>query len=230
MTLHHATGLSYTGCHSSGLQAMRRGMTMKDPRSRAQLTAIVEKRRRELSERPDISVRMRKLSESNARNPIPQQPKSRPTLVKMLLAAGAVVVLAVCLLLVGGVIAGGIWFQSQVTDPSSTALDFYSALHQQDYARAYGYFSEDAKEQLSQDAFTKQFGDYDSVSGIVNSYFADGNAQISGDQAVVTVDVVRRADLSQAQVQTVYLVKQGNDWRIQRVGLGEMIPAPTPGA
>src|SRR6185437_3902857 len=71
-------------------------LTMKDSRSRAQLTAIVEQRRRELSERPDISVRMRKLSESNGRNPIPVQPKRRPTLVKILLAVGAIVVLAVC--------------------------------------------------------------------------------------------------------------------------------------
>lgn len=201
---------------------------MKDTRSRAQLTAIVEQRRRELSERPDISLRMRKLSESNARNRIPQPPKSRPTLFKFLLAVGAVVVLGVCLLFVGGLIAGDIWFQSQVSDPSSTALDFYSALHQQDYDRAYGYFSDASKQQLSRDAFTKQFGAYDSVGGIVDSYFVDGNAQINGNQAVVKVDVVRRANQSQAQVQTVYLVKQGNDWRIQRIDLGDMIPAPTP--
>lgn len=201
---------------------------MKDSRSRAQLTAIVEQRRRELSERPDISVRMRKLSESNGRNPIPVQPKRRPTLVKILLAVGAIVVLAVCLLFVGGVIAGSIWFQNQVSDPSSTALDFYSALHQQDYPRAYGFFSNDAEQQLTQDAFTKQFGEYDSVGGIVDSYFVDGSTQINGNQAVVKVDVVRRANLGQAQVQTIYLVQQGNSWRIQRIALGDMVPAPTP--
>jgi hypothetical protein len=203
-------------------------MSMKDTKSRAQVAALVEHRRRELSERPDVSVRMRKLSESNGRNPVPVPPKSRPTLFKTLLAIGAVLVLVVGILVVVGAIAGGIWFQNQVSDPSSTALDFYSALHQQDYPRAYGYFADNSKGQLSQDAFTKQFGDYDSVSGIVDSYFVDGNTRINGNRAVVKVDVVRRANPDQAQVQTVYLVKQGNDWRIQRIALGSMIPAPTP--
>jgi hypothetical protein len=156
------------------------------------------------------------------------QPKNRPTLFRLLLAVGAVLVLAVGIIVVVVAIVGGIWFQNQVSDPSSTALDFYSALHQQDYPRAYNYFSDDSKKQLSQDAFTKQFGDYDSVNGIVDSYSVDGNVQINGNQAVVKVDVVRRANLDQAQVQTVYLVKQGNDWRIQRIALGGMIPAPTP--
>ncbi|HEV8191256.1 MAG TPA: hypothetical protein VGP82_07200, partial [Ktedonobacterales bacterium] len=125
-------------------------MAMKDTTGRAQLAALVEHRRRELSERPDVSVRMRKLSESSGRNPTPAQPKKQPTLVKTLLAIGAVLVLADCLVVVGGVIAGSIWFQSQVSDPSSTALDFYGALHQQDYPRAYSYFADNAKGQLSQ--------------------------------------------------------------------------------
>jgi hypothetical protein len=203
-------------------------MAMKDTKSRAQVAALVEQRRRELSERPDISVRMRKLSESSGRNPIPVQPKNRPTLFKMIVAVGAIFVLGVGVLFVVLAILGGIWFQNQVSDPSSTALDFYGALHQQDYPRAYSFFSHNAKGTLSQDTFTKQFGDYDSVNGIVDSYFVDGSTQINGNQATVRIDVVRRANLDQAQVQTVYLVKQGNDWRIQRIVLGEMIPAPTP--
>lgn len=201
---------------------------MKDHKSRAHLTAIVEHRRRELSERPDVSTRMRKLSESNARNPIPAKPNRRPTLVSMLLATAAVVLMVGCALAAGVAVASGIWFQSQVNDPSATALDFYGALHQQDYPRAYSFFSDSAKGQLSQAAFAKQFGDYDSVSGIVDSYFADGNAQINGNQAVVKVDVIRRANPHEAQVQTIYLVKQGNDWRIQRIALGDTVPAPTP--
>src|SRR5262245_46417910 len=203
-------------------------MAMKDTKSRAQVAALVERRRRELSERPDISLRMRKLSESNGRNPIPVPPKSRPTPFKALLAIVAVLLLVVGILVVVGAIAGGIWFQNQVSDPSSTVLDFYSAVHQQDYPRAYAYFADASKGQLSQAAFTKQFGDYDSVNGIVDSYVVDGSSQINGNQAIVKVDVVRRANPDQAQVQTVYLVKQGNDWRIQRIALGNMIPAPTP--
>lgn len=199
---------------------------MSNTNSRPDLSGILEQRRRELSDRPDISVRMRKLSQSNARNPVPVRPRKRPTLLKLVLAAVAVVLLLACGVTAAVAVASGVWFHNQLTDPSQTALDFYSSLHQQDYTRAYSFFSSGARTSLSQSAFTSQFSAYDSVSGIVQSYTVDGSSKIQGSNAVVTVDVVRRGNPNQAQVQTIYLVSQDGSWKIDRIQLGATIPAP----
>jgi hypothetical protein len=199
---------------------------MSNTNSRPDLSGILEQRRRELSDRPDISVRMRKLSQSNAHNPVPVRPRKRPTLLQLVLAAVAVVLLLACGVTAAVAVASGVWFHNQLTDPSQTALDFYSALHQQDYTRAYSFFSSGARTSLSQSAFTSQFSAYDSVSGIVQSYTVDGSSKIQGSNAVVTVDVVRRGNPNQAQVQTIYLVSQDGSWKIDRIQLGATIPAP----
>jgi hypothetical protein len=199
---------------------------MSNTNSRPDLNGILEQRRRELSDRPDISVRMRKLSQSNARNPVPVRSHKRPTLLKLVLAAVAVVLLLACGVTAAVAVASGVWFHNQLTDPGQTALDFYSALHQQDYTRAYSFFSSGAHTSLSQSAFTSQFSAYDSVGGIVQSYTVDGSSKIQGSNAVVTVDVVRRGNPNQAQVQTIYLVSQDGSWKIDRIQLGATIPAP----
>lgn len=199
---------------------------MSDAKSRPDLSGILEQRRRELSDRPDVSARMRKLSASNARNPVPVAPRKRPTLLRVILAGIAVALLLACAISAAVAVASGVWFHNQLNDPSQTALDFYSALHQQDYARAYGFFSDDAKARLSQSAFAAQFSAYDSVGGIVESYTTEGSAAVQGSTAVVTVDVVRRSNTSQAQVQTIHLVNQNGNWTIDRIELGKTIPAP----
>jgi len=199
---------------------------MSDAKSRPDLSGILEQRRRELSDRPDVSARMRKLSASNSRNPLPPAPRKRPTPLRVILAGLAVVLLLACAISATAAIASGVWFRNQLNDPSQTALDFYSALHQQNYTRAYGFFSDDAKGRLSQSAFATQFSAYDSVSGIVESYTTEGNAKVQGSTAVVTVDVVRRGNTSQAQVQTIHLVNQNGSWAIDRIELGKTIPAP----
>jgi hypothetical protein len=199
---------------------------MSDAKSRPDLSGILEQRRRELSDRPDVSARMRKLSASNSRNPLPPTPRKRPTMLRMLLVGLAVVLLLACAISAAVAVASGVWFRNQLNDPSQTALDFYSALHQQDYARAYGFFSDGARASLSQSAFAAQFSAYDSVSGIVESYTTEGNTKVQGSTAVVTVDVVRRGNTSQAQVQTIHLVNQNGSWKIDRIELGKTIPAP----
>jgi len=199
---------------------------MSDAKSRPDLSGILEQRRRELSDRPDVSARMRKLSASNSRNPLPPTPRKRPTMLRMLLVGLAVVLLLACAISAAVAVASGVWFRNQLNDPSQTALDFYSALHQQDYARAYGFFSDGARASLSQSAFAAQFSAYDSVSGIVESYITEGNTKVQGSTAVVIVDVVRRGNTSQAQVQTIHLVNQNGSWTIDRIELGKTIPAP----
>jgi hypothetical protein len=198
---------------------------MNDAKNRPDLSGIIEHRRRELNDRPDISARMRKLSASNARNPVPVSPRKRPTLVTLVLAIVAVTLLLACGVSAAVAVASGVWFHNQLNDPSQTALDFYGSLHQKDYTRAYTFFSNGAKSRLSQTDFTNQFSAYDSVSGIVQSYTVDGDAKVQGSNAVVTVDVVRRGNTSQAQVQTIYLVNQNGGWKIDRIELGKTIPA-----
>ncbi|HEU4783169.1 MAG TPA: hypothetical protein VFS83_07515, partial [Ktedonobacterales bacterium] len=157
-------------------------------------------------------------------NPLPVAPRKRPKLLRVILAGLAVALLLACAISAAAAVASGVWFRNQLNDPSQTALDFYSALHQQDYTRAYDFFSDDAKGRLSQSAFTVQFSAYDSVSGIVESYTTEGNASVQGSAAVVTVDVVRRGNTSQAQVQTIHLVNQNGNWTIDRIELGKTIP------
>lgn len=200
---------------------------MSNANSRPDLSGILEQRRRELSDRPDISARMRKLSESNTRNKAPERPRKRPTLLTMALAIVAVVLLLGCGITTAVAVASGVWFHNQLNDPSQTALDFYGALHQQDYTRAYSFFSGDARSRLSKTDFTTQFSAYDSVGGIVQSYTVDGGSKVQGSSAVVTVDVVRRGNPNQAQVQTIYLVSENGGWKIDRIQLGNSIPAPT---
>ncbi|HEY7339949.1 MAG TPA: hypothetical protein VH591_03645 [Ktedonobacterales bacterium] len=199
---------------------------MSDAKSRPDLSGILEQRRRELSDRPDVSARMRRLSASNSRNPLPASPRKRPTLLRVILAGLAVALLLACAISAAVAVASGVWFRNQLSDPSQTALDFYSALHQQDYARAYGFFSDGAKSRLSQSAFQAQFSAYDSVSGIVESYTTEGSTSVQGSTAVVTIDVVRRLNTSQAQVQTIHLVNQNGSWTIDRIELGKTIPVP----
>lgn len=203
-------------------------MSETKPKQRPDLTGILERRRRELSDRPDVSARMRKLSASasSARNPVPAPPRKRPTLIRVVLAAAAVSLLLICGVTAAVAVASGVWFHNQLSDPSQTALDFYSALHQQDYARAYSFFSDGAKSHLSKADFTNQFSAYDSVGGIVESYIVEGSSKVQGSTAVVTVDVVRRGNTTQAQVQTIYLTNQQGNWKIDRIELGKTIPAP----
>lgn len=206
----------------------RGGAVMSEAKQRPDLSGILEQRRRELSDRPDVSARMRKLSASasSARNPIPTEPRKRPKLVKVIVAALSVTLLLVCGITAAVAVASGVWLHNQLSDPRETALDFYSALHQQDYNRAYSFFSDGAKAQLSQASFDNQFSAYDSVGGIVESYAVEGNPNTQGTTAVVTVDVVRRGNTSQAQVQTLHLVNQNGSWKIDRIELGKTIPAP----
>ena len=199
---------------------------MGDTKSRPDLSGILEQRRRELSDRPDISARMRKLSASNTRNPVPAMPRKRRSLLTIVLAAVAVALLLACGVSAAVAVASGVWFHNQLNDPSQVTLDFYGALHQQDYPRAYGYFSDNAKTHLAQSDFTAQFSAYDSVGGIVQSYTVQGDAKVQGSNAVVTIDVVRRGNTTQAQVQTIYLTSQNGGWKIDRIQLGQTIPVP----
>lgn len=200
---------------------------MKDPQRRKELAELVARRRQELGDRPDISQRMRKLSASSARNPIGPTPVPHRTLLTLLGGGIAAVVLVACVATAVAVTAGGLWFQSQLNDPSTTVQKFYTALHQQDYPDAYSLLSNNAKAHVSQSQFTNQYSSLDQIKGVVDDYPVLKST--TGDNtATITVAVVRRGDSSTAQVETVQLLKDGSDWQINGITDSGTIPAPSP--
>lgn len=200
---------------------------MKDPKRRAELTKMLEHRRRELGERSDISQAMRKLSQSSSRNPIGPQRKPRSATVGIVIGVAAVVVLIACVISAVSLTAGALALNDQLTDPSTTVQRFYSALHQQDYNLAYSYFSKNLKKNVSQSAFADQYGSYDRVKGVIQSYPVQSST-VGATTATMTIAVVRRSNDSTAQLQTLRLIKDGNDWYIDGITIGATVPIPSP--
>ncbi len=202
---------------------------MKDSQQRKDLASLLERRRRDLLDRSDISQRTRELSQSSGRNPIGSRPVKRRAALTLLLGALAVVVMLACVVTAVTAVAGSFWVQNQLNDPGVTAQQFYSALHQQDYAQAYSYFSSNAKSRLSESAFADKYASYDQVSGIIDSYPVT-KSTINGSSATLTINVVRRGNSTVAQVQTLQLVSENGSWRIQTITFGSYVPLPTPTA
>ena len=196
---------------------------------RAALGAVIEQRRKELSQRPDVSARMRKLSESSGRNPMPTQTKPRSRIVPLLLGVAGVVALVACILSASAVIASGLWFQNQINSPSTTAESYFTAVHQEDYQRAYTYLSSNAQHHISQADFTAQMRNADILQGGVISFTTDSETT-NGANATVIMDVVRNSAPTTAQVLRVTLVDQNNTWRIDSITRTGTEAAPTPGS
>ena len=201
------------------------GLAMRDVKQREQLSLLVEQRRRELLERPDVSERTRELSQSSSRNAIYPQVKRR-TLVTMVAAALGMIALIALVVTAVAITAGGIWFQNQLNDPSVTVQKFYSALHQQQYTEAYSYLSPNLQHQISKAKFTTEFSSDDAINGVVESY-PTTNAVTSDSAATITVDLVRRGNDTSAQQVTLHLVKSGNNWLIDNISIVGNVPIPT---
>lgn len=198
---------------------------MQEQRQRAELAERVERRRQEIRQRHDVSQTIRKLSTSSSRNPTPMPRRRSTTLTLVLGGLGAVAVVA----LVVTAIALTTFVTSvrgAISDPTSTADQFYSALHQQDYQQAYSYLSKNAQAHLSETAFTNQYGSLDTTQGIVDSYTVSSSST-NGNTATVALIIVRRGNLTTGQQQTLTLVQQDGNWRIDSIVLGGTVPAPT---
>ncbi|HEX6796365.1 MAG TPA: hypothetical protein VF116_01485 [Ktedonobacterales bacterium] len=198
---------------------------MNDPQHRAELADRVEQRRRELHARSDISQAMRKLSaaSSNHRNTLDALPKKRSAKITMILVgAGAVAVLAVVL-----TIATFAFLSNQLSDPTSTAENYFSALHDRDYQQAYGYLTASAQDHLTESAFANTYASLDTTTGIVDSYTVK-TSTTNGNRGTIVMIIVRRGNTSVGQVQTLSMLKENGNWRIDAITLGATVPAPTP--
>jgi len=193
------------------------------------LSARVAERRRQLAERQDVSQKMRDLSASSSQNPNSSlRPRRSPLLTTVTLAAG-VFLLVACAVGATALVLSGLWVQNQLSDPPTTAQNFYGALQSQNYTRAYSYTSSGFQKRIPADAFNDQFSSLDQVSGVVDSYPIVSEKK-SGDKATVVVHVIRRSNKAQALTQTLMMVKEGNSWRIDNILNGDIAPVSTPGS
>jgi len=193
------------------------------------LSARVAERRRQLAERQDVSQKMRDLSASSSQNPNSSlRPRRSPLLTTVTLAAG-VFLLVACAVGATALVLSGLWVQNQLSDPPTTAQNFYGALQSQNYTRAYSYTSSGFQKRIPADAFNDQFSSLDQVSGVVDSY-PIVSEKTSGDKATVVVHVIRRSNKAQALTQTLMMVKEGNSWRIDNILNGDIAPVSTPGS
>ena len=200
---------------------------MSDPQRRAELASRIEQRRQELGARADVSTRLRELSASGSRFPAPAGRSRRTSLTRFMIAAIAVAALVVVAGIAAIVVASGVWVQSQLSSPSITVEDFYSAVHQQDYPTAYSKFSTQAQNALSEPKFEQTMRATDLVAGGVDTY-AIVSATTSGSTATVIVDVVRRGDTTMATVFQLTLVQEQQTWHISTIQQKGQTAAPTP--
>ena len=197
----------------------------QDSKRRAELAELVEQRRRELGERPDISQTMRRLSQSSTRNSV-TPPHKRSRTRALLLTGAALIVLAACVVGTVAVVWANSLVQTGFSDPQNTVQQFYGALHQTNYAQAYTYFSRTAKAHLSEATFASLYSSYDRVDGIIQN-FPVQSSSVHGNVAQVVVLVTRRGDDNTGQLQTVHLVNSNGTWSIATIAIGNTVPLPT---
>lgn len=201
---------------------------MPDAQRRAELASRIEQRRQELGARSDVSQRLRELSASGSRIPAPAGRNQRSTLNTVIITAIAGVGLLIIAAIAAIVIISGVWVQSQLTSsPSTTVEDFYAAMHQQDYATAYGKFSSAAQSHLTEAKFEQTMRATDLIAGGVQSYTIV-TTTTNGQTATVTVDVVRQGNSSVAQVFKLTLTQEQQTWRIATIQQTGQTSAPTP--
>ncbi len=109
------------------------------------------------------------------------------------------------------VLAWGVSFGIKTFGGPAIASDqYYTAMRDQDYARAYSYLGSDLRARLSQEAFTQQAQQQDEALGRV-SHYTYGNVPI-GDPATATLTVTR----TYGTTYTVHLElrQEGGAWKI----------------
>jgi hypothetical protein len=179
-----------------------------------------EERRRALAERASVDPRARMPARAGARHPLPLHATggSHAPAVILMTVLGLLALIA-CVTSATVVVGGG-WLQRALNDPTSTTQNFYGALQQRDYARAYTYFSSGAQAHPSESAFADQFGGYDTIEGPVTQV-AIGAPQFraGGNVALHSVRVTRSSSGGRLQLHQVTLEKEQGTWRIDAISI-----------
>ncbi len=199
---------------------------MADLKQREAVSELVDRHRRDLSERTDISQAMRRLSQSSGRNPMGSlQRKPRSMGMTLLIAVPAMLAMVLCVGTAGMTLVGNLWLQNQLNDPTTTVQKYYAAVRLQKYGEAYSYFTDHYKASLAEASYASKWSLYDTVDGLVASNVVT-HSTVGDTTATVTVTVVRRVP-DTAQVQTLDLVKVGNNWLIDNIQVSDNAPVPT---
>lgn len=113
------------------------------------------------------------------------------------------------LCLIGGILLW-VFAAGPVGGPTIASDQYYTAIRENDYAKAYGYLSADLRATISQEAFTRQAEQQDAAFGRV-SHYAYGNIPL-GSPATATITVTRASGTTY----TVHLElrQEGGAWKI----------------
>jgi hypothetical protein len=196
---------------------------LADPQQKVAVSELLDRHRRDLAERTDISQAMRKLSQSSGRNPMgPPKRKPRSLGLTLLVGIPAAVAMVVCVATAAMVLVGNLWLVNQLNDPSTTVQKYYAALGEHNYGAAYSYFTARYKAAVPESSFTSKWSLYASVDGDVSSY-AVTKSDVGDSTASITVTVIRRVP-DTAQLQTIKLVKVNNNWLIDNITAPTSVP------
>lgn len=201
-----------------------------DSALRDQLAQRVAERRKQLGDLATLDPRVRALSQSSASHLMPPRPAyARSTLTLALFAVMGALALVACVATATAAVYGSAWLQGILNDPSTTVQNFYGAVQQGDYVRAYTDFSDAARQRISESAFAAQFSSYDLIDGSVISYMLGTPRYTNGgNTATLTVAVTRRANPVATETDTLALVKQAGQWRIAAIAVTTGAPTPVP--
>jgi hypothetical protein len=113
------------------------------------------------------------------------------------------------LCLVGGALVW-IFAVSPVGGPTIASDQYYTAIRDNDYRKAYGYLGTDLRTSISQEAFTRQAQQQDAALGRV-SHYSYSNVPL-GNSATATITVTRASGTTY----TVHLElrQEGGAWKI----------------
>ena len=179
----------------------------------------VAQRRKQLIDSGAFNPSLRAPARSSARSvALGWAPRTRVSLSLMLVAALGAIALVACVGTATAVVYGSAWLRGALSDPSTTVQSFYGAVQAGDYARAYSYFSDEARTRTSESAFVGQFASYDAINGPVVSYTL-GSTHIgaAGNTASIMVAVSRRANPRGTEAHALALVKQSGQWQINAI-------------
>jgi uncharacterized iron-regulated membrane protein len=188
------------------------------------LAERLERRRQQLRARLDVSPKLRQLSRASIPQSLLPERMRRSRAITTAAVIALVALIAACVLGATALAASGLWLQDQLSDPATASQNFYGALHQQDYGRAYADLSAAEHRRMSQAAFVAQYSELDAIAGVIESYNIT-SSNTSAQVASVVVGVVRRGDTTRAQTQTLTLVKESGDWHIDQIAVGGTTPA-----
>ncbi|GCF07902.1 NTF2-like N-terminal transpeptidase domain-containing protein [Dictyobacter arantiisoli] len=116
------------------------------------------------------------------RVPRPTREETQPQKLhkRLLILGGIFIVLAIVASTIGVLLANGL---NASAGPSTTAVDFLTALDTRDYTQAYKNLGPAITIRLSQDQFTKQAQAVDACYGAVNNYSEVANSAQSQDNS-----------------------------------------------